>query len=198
VVRSKQTHSFTLVLSGVGEITDELENALFDAGCGDALLGCRDGVVYLDFDRVAKSTQQAMLSAIRDVQKTGFPIRVYRVEPDDLVNASEIARRAKRTRESVRKLIIGIRGPGGFPPPISSLTRRSPIWRWTEVAAWFARNLQLADSLDSEAARSIARINAMLELNRQGLKPSEIRAFDVVLTPTRSKDARRKTRTAKR
>ena len=28
-------------------------------------------------------------------------------------------------------------GPGGFPPPASHATR-NPLWRWSEVEAWFA------------------------------------------------------------
>ena len=35
-------------------------------------------------------------------------------------------------------LIKGLRGPGDFPAPASHATR-NPLWRWSEVAAWFAR-----------------------------------------------------------
>src|SRR5437899_11339911 len=76
----KETHSFTLILSRVSRLTNKLENTLFEAGCSDALLGTRDGMVYLDFDREAPSFTEALSTAIRDVKKAGY--QVARVEPD--------------------------------------------------------------------------------------------------------------------
>jgi hypothetical protein len=90
------THEFTLILSGVSESTEEMANALFEAGCDDALFGSRDGVVFLDFGRDAPSFRDAVLSALRDVRAAGYA--VARVEPDDPVTAAEIARRLRRTR----------------------------------------------------------------------------------------------------
>ena len=49
------TFSFTVILEGFSDITEELENRLFEAGCDDTLLRCCDGVVYLEFDREAGS-----------------------------------------------------------------------------------------------------------------------------------------------
>ncbi|MFQ5845167.1 MAG: GTPase RsgA, partial [Planctomycetota bacterium] len=72
-----------------------------------------------------------------DLDRADLDTWLARVEPDDLVTASEIARRARRSRQSIQQLVEGTRGPGGFPPPVSSLTKRSPIWRWAEVAQWF-------------------------------------------------------------
>src|SRR5262245_66171185 len=67
-----QTWTFTLVLSGVRELTGEVEDALFEAGCDDALLGSRDAAVYLDFDRQAPSFRDAVLSAIAGVETAGL------------------------------------------------------------------------------------------------------------------------------
>jgi hypothetical protein len=61
-------HTFTLILPGMSEVTTELEHALFEAGCDDALLGSRDGVVFLDFSREADSFEEAVLFAIADAQ----------------------------------------------------------------------------------------------------------------------------------
>ena len=133
--RTKQpAHSFTLILGDVPEITAAVEDALFEAGCDDATLGTRSGVTYLDFDRAASPCEKAIQSAIRDVRRAGFV--VVRVEPDDLVTAAEIARRTSRSRESIRQLIRGRRGAGGFPIPVSGVTATSPLWRWLEVADW--------------------------------------------------------------
>lgn len=74
-------YTFTLVLSGATEITDELERGLLSAGCDDALLSSSEGVVRLDFDRDAESWGAAIASAIKAVEDSGLPIRVEKVVP---------------------------------------------------------------------------------------------------------------------
>jgi hypothetical protein len=64
-------HDFTLILSGPAELTTELEDALFAAGCDDATLSVRGGRVYLDFTRSAASREDAVRSAVRDVRGAG-------------------------------------------------------------------------------------------------------------------------------
>lgn len=71
-------HEFTVILSGISEITDEAANALFEAGCDDGSPGSCDGVVSVDFHRDAPSLEEAIQSAVSDVRKAGF--RVERVE----------------------------------------------------------------------------------------------------------------------
>ena len=44
-------HEFTLILDGISELTPEIFDALFEAGCDDATMSSRDGVVSLDFGR---------------------------------------------------------------------------------------------------------------------------------------------------
>jgi hypothetical protein len=135
-MRNKE-FEFTLILSGVSEITDAMENAVFVAGCNDALLGSRDGVVFLKFGRKASSFDEAVTSAIRAVRLAGY--KIARVEPDDYVSMAEIARRSGWTREYIRKLASGQRGSGGFPAPIANATRRSPIYRWMDVEEWLTK-----------------------------------------------------------
>jgi hypothetical protein len=65
------THQFTVILEGLGDISEELTNRLFEAGCDDTLLRCCDGVVYLDFDRDAHSLADAIGSAVRDITAAG-------------------------------------------------------------------------------------------------------------------------------
>ncbi|MFL5244782.1 MAG: hypothetical protein ACJ8FY_21990 [Gemmataceae bacterium] len=64
--------SFTVIVESIAEVTDLVENALFEAGCDDALLYSRDGHVYLDFMREASSQAEAVGSAIGDVEKAGL------------------------------------------------------------------------------------------------------------------------------
>lgn len=65
------TFSFTVILEGLSDITDDLENRLFESGCDDALLGCLDSVVSLEFDREAGSLAEAIGSAVRDITAAG-------------------------------------------------------------------------------------------------------------------------------
>ena len=69
--------------------SDTAIDALFDAGCDDALVGRTDGIQYLDFDRDGPNPETAILSAIADVER--FPgVEVIRLLP---YPASQAARR---------------------------------------------------------------------------------------------------------
>ena len=65
------TFSFTVILEGVSDITEDLEKRLFEAGCDDTLLRCCDGVVYLEFDREAGSLAEAIGSAVQNITAAG-------------------------------------------------------------------------------------------------------------------------------
>ncbi len=181
----KQEYDFTLILSGVDDITEEVCNALYEAGCDDATPGMREGVVFLDFTREANSCEEAIASAIRNVESAGVGATVTRVEPDELVTMSDIADRIGRTRENVRQMATGRRGPGGFPPPVAKLTKRSPIWRLTEVLRWL-KDRQAAAVDEDELARAevIAGANALLEIRRVVAQTPPLRSLSRLLTPS--------------
>ena len=67
-----QEYKFTLTLSGVHELTPEVLDAFYEAGCDDALIGMRNGVAYADFCRESASLSDAVLSATQDVRTAGF------------------------------------------------------------------------------------------------------------------------------
>lgn len=158
------TWTFSLVVDGIEAPTSEAEDALFEAGCDDALLVVSQRSTSLDFDRVATTFEEAVLSALADVGRAGCGVTVLRVEPDDLVSAADIARRADVSREATRKWIDGARGGGGFPTPVASVGR-SPVWSWCEVAAWLKEHGHLADA-DLASAKVIAAMNQVLERRR--------------------------------
>jgi hypothetical protein len=157
------THSFVLVLEGVDVLSEELEDQLYEAGCDDALLLSRDGVVCLDFEREAAGLEDAVVSAIHNVEGVGR--RVLRVEPDELVTASEIGERVGRSRQNIAQLVAGQRGPGGFPAPVSGSDRRTRLWRWTDVSGWLVLHELLGAEAHS-AANVIAAVNGALQLRR--------------------------------
>ena len=157
-----ETYEFTLIVAGADVQTDEALNALAEVGCDDATVGSSGGVQHLDFDCEASSYLAAVLSAIEDVEAAVPGVRTVRVLPDEYVTLAEIAQRTGRTRESARLLSIGERGPGGFPPPAARGAERNKLWRWPEVAAWFASALGEPAHLAPPPAQRAA--NALLDL----------------------------------
>ena len=129
---------FRLTIAGIA-LTDEQLDALFEAGCGDAAFSLeRDGTVLGFFDREAETQEDAVLSAIHDVESADIGARVLRVtKDDDWLTASEIAKRVGRTRQSIGLLVRGDRGSGGFPAPVARHGSPNPLWSWADVEAWF-------------------------------------------------------------
>lgn len=164
-------YEFVLIIGAV-EVSIDLADRLFEVGCDDGTLGARSGVAYVDFAREAETFREAVLSAIDQTESVG--VRVLRVEPDELVTAAAIAKRVGRTRESVRLLINGKRGPGGFPEAISGATRRMRLWRWSEIAEWLTRH-DLIDAQVAGHAHELAAINAALDLRQHEPKASKRR-----------------------
>ncbi len=71
-------YQFTLILQGRLELTEDIADALFEAGCDDGTPGTCEGVFSIDFHREAESFEQAIRSAIWDVKTAGC--QVERVE----------------------------------------------------------------------------------------------------------------------
>lgn len=77
-------YEFQVVLAGMTEISEEISNALYEAGCADGTPFSSEGVAAVGFTRAADSLEQAIRSAIADIQKAGYA--VARVEsPDETV-----------------------------------------------------------------------------------------------------------------
>ena len=77
------SHDFTLVLS-VAEVTEEQCNALYDAGCDDGTISTSQGVTRIDFAREAPSLEQAIRSAIGNVQAAGLSVVRAEIAADHL------------------------------------------------------------------------------------------------------------------
>jgi hypothetical protein len=77
-----KTHNFTLILSGVAELTPELADALYAATEGDIELNLRDGVAFAEFEKTAPTLREAILAAIREVEEADVGVRAVRVESE--------------------------------------------------------------------------------------------------------------------
>ena len=73
-------YEFSLILSGDLELTEEIADELFAAGCDDGTPGRFDGEFVVTFHRTADSLEAAIRSAVADVERAGH--QVERVEMD--------------------------------------------------------------------------------------------------------------------
>jgi hypothetical protein len=162
-MKNNNNYNFTLVLLNVFKDTEGLEDVLFDAGCNDALLYFRKNFVFLEFDRDANNLKEAIFSAMKEVETADIPIKVAKIQPDDLVSASEIARRLNKSRESVRKLIIS-NSSLDFPTPAVSLNKRSQLWSWYKVSLWLFKSKKLIQRDIIDNAKLIYEINSVLDI----------------------------------
>ena len=71
-------YEFSLILEGPLELTEDIADELFEAGCDDGTPGTCEGVFSIDFHREAESLEQAIRSAIGNVKAAGY--EVERVE----------------------------------------------------------------------------------------------------------------------
>jgi len=157
-------HSFTLFLNGVNVLDDTQLDALYEAGCDDALFGVRDGAQYGAFDREANSFSEALASAITDVTSTVAGLQVVRIEPDELVTMAAIAKRSGLSREYIRLLSTNQRGPGGFPAPVTYADHKTRLWHWPDVAHWLTEHNRAKVQVDAHAANLVAAMNAAFDL----------------------------------
>lgn len=163
-MKSHNLYQFTLVLDGVDENTPDLEDKLYCANCDDALINFRNRTVYLDFDREADSLENAIITAIKDVESAFLNAVVTHVAPDELVSEADIAKRLRIKRQAVSLWVKGTRrGAMAFPKPIMKLSEKSPLWRWSDVIKWLYKNEQIKDPQLVDNALLIDNINAVLK-----------------------------------
>lgn len=154
-----QEHEFTIIATGLDPQGDDFADRFYEAGCDDALVGFQRGVIVADFVREADTIEDAITSAIVAVRSAGAT--VLRVEPDNLVNLSDIAERSGLTRQAIALYAGGKRGKG-FPAAAACVTTDHPLYDWTEVARWLVANGKL-DHAAIEQADVIKSFNDELD-----------------------------------
>jgi hypothetical protein len=81
--KALKTHSFTLVFEGqFDDLSDDLVNAVWEAGCDDSHISLRQGTLRIAFDREAPSYWAALLSAVADIERTGLGLDLAIIEAD--------------------------------------------------------------------------------------------------------------------
>jgi hypothetical protein len=164
---SGTSHQFDLALdvdADPGTYLEEVADALIDAGCDDATFSVRRGVPHAEFTRRGDDFADVVLSALDDVRAVAG-VDVVRVEVEQLVTASEIARRLGRSRQSVQQLIAGTRGPGGFPEP-ADWVRGARLWSWSAVESWTTEALSTSTAPRPADMEFIAALNGAIQMRR--------------------------------
>lgn len=135
-------------------------DALFEAGCNDALIGTGiKGRIGLDFDRESCDAMTAVLSAIKDVKKAIPDAKLLECSPD-LVGISGIAKVLNVTRQAVQKMVIA--NIGTFPAPIHA--GNTQMWHLYKVLEWSHKfNNKKLDSALFEIAETSLQVNVMKE-----------------------------------
>ena len=153
---------FSIIASGLDPESDDFESCFYDAGCDDATISFQRGHIIIDFARDADTMENAISSAIENVEVTGA--RVERVEPDPLVSLSEIAARSGMSRAAMSLYSKGKRGKN-FPAPVAKVTSDSPLWDWAGVARWLFGKKKISKETALEA-QTIKKMNMTIKDNQ--------------------------------
>jgi hypothetical protein len=145
-------YEFSIIASGLDPQAEDFETRFYNAGCDDATISFQKGHIIVDFTREADSVDAAICSAVECVEKAGA--HVDRVEPDPLVNLSDIASRTGLTRAAISQYSKGQRSEN-FPSPVARVTSDTPLWDWATVATWFFRHQKLSrdEAIEAEAVK---------------------------------------------
>ena len=73
-------YEFTLILKGSPELTEEIADRLFEAGCDDGSPGRCDGVFSIGFHRTSRTLEEAINSAIANVKSAGYEVERVEIE----------------------------------------------------------------------------------------------------------------------
>lgn len=142
-------------------------DALYEAGCDDASVGVHlRGLVGLDFTRRAASAEDALRSAVRDVQKAIPGAFLVEAGPD-LVNLTAMAEIFGFSRQNMRKYAVGpAQSREAFPVPY--ITGEPSLWHLAEIASWLRRNTSVVPQPEVvEVAKAAAKLN--LEASKERL-----------------------------
>jgi hypothetical protein len=81
-------YEFTLILRGSLDLTEDIADELYEAGCDDGTPGTCEGVFSIDFHREAESLEQAIRSAIGNVKTAGYQVDHVEIPAEVMVQTT--------------------------------------------------------------------------------------------------------------
>jgi len=158
-------YNFSLITNKSTIKTDDdlfdISDELFEAGCDDGTPCVYGNSLYLEFDRESESYEQAVISAIKDVESVQ-DIQVLSVDAGEWVGLTNAAELSGTTKTSLSRYSKGERGSGGFPCPVQRINSKNPLWSWSEIALWLKEQGKVEPEL-VEIANFTAVINISLQ-----------------------------------
>jgi hypothetical protein len=175
-----QSYEFSMVfaLASPEQDPEDYVDRLFEAGCDDALLGIgRAGGIALDFIREAPDARTAVITAISNV-RAAIPDSVLVEVSPDLVGFSDVAELVGRSRQNMRKLLLG--GHARTPIPVHSGS--STLWHLAPMLVWLRDEKGYdVDPALLDVARAAMAVNAVNAHVRS--EPRIVRELEALLTP---------------
>lgn len=68
----QDSYNFKIIVHDAIIDFSELETKVYNSGCNDALLSVSNNIVSLEFDRESDSLENAIGSALKNIQEAGF------------------------------------------------------------------------------------------------------------------------------
>ncbi len=158
------TYIVSIVVDAL-ELSDETLDRMF-AALPDAVPSAVNGAVTVSAPVAAQSAEGAafaLVGVLDELFPGAVPIRL----DQDLVGISDIAERTERTRESVRLLVEGLRGPGEFPSPVGTVGDGIRVWPWAVVLRWFKDSMGTDLGEDGVLPETAAVVDACLAARRR-------------------------------
>lgn len=152
------------------------EDALFEAGCDDAMLGLGiNGRIGLDFAREASSSDEAMSSAIEQVKRAIPEAKLVEATPD-LVGLTDVADIIGCSRQNMRKVFVSKISQRNLPTPVHS--GRVDLWHLYDVLNYLKSKERYAiqDSL-LETSMSCMLLNTAKQM-RETSKVADEKVLD--------------------
>lgn len=166
-------YAFKLIfaLSEPFDDPDDIVNALFEAGCDDAIIGVgkRDRIA-LSFARDAANAGQAIASAAREVRDALDGAELIEAKPD-LVNLSDMAEILGYTRQNMQKYAANAGAPFPFPAHVGA----PDVWHLYDVLLWLRdeKGVAMEESL-VETSLAAAEVNARLQRERLAIQQRRV------------------------
>lgn len=165
-------YDFALVVASEIEIDGDaivaISDSLFEAGAEDCTVYSKGNVLIVEFDRESDSYENAVISAIREVNSVKG-LTVKSVDAGQYVGLSDAAELSNMSRSALSKFSKGERGKGNFPTPYLRVNGKAPLYDWAEIAQWLEEN-GILDKGVADNARVTSKINMALKLKNGELE----------------------------
>lgn len=154
---------FTITVGGAiaSDQEGQFLDRVYEAGCDDGVVGFNEGTPFIEFMREADSAEEAITSAIANIEAAGYQAQY--LEESGLMLLADIAHRVEIKSTTLHNFKTGLRGPGKFPKAVSGLDSKSQLYPYQDVVRW----LNDAGKIDSpelvEVADAAAKLAGLFE-----------------------------------